>query len=160
MIWDKIKKALNSSIGTEGFKPLDKIIETGFDEVKQKQDEIKNTADSTLLKLQTGNNEFKVAFAESVSSFIAAEIEVIKPEDERKSQYADLPQKGLYMITLYDSETHDNFVGFVYYGGVTSSSYTYYLTPMKNYQGSVVNGRYNAPLGHDAKVYLINVVFD
>ena len=56
MVWSKIKKAINSTLGTSGFKPLDKIVEDSFSEVVARQNEFKDA-------LETGNNNFIVNFA-------------------------------------------------------------------------------------------------
>lgn len=53
MIWSKIKKAINSTLGTSGFKPLDKIITDSFSEVVRKQNQIKNN-------LESGKNDYEV----------------------------------------------------------------------------------------------------
>ena len=58
MIWSKIKKAINSTLGTSGFKPLDKIITDSFGEVVGKQNELKGA-------LESGDNNFIVEFAKS-----------------------------------------------------------------------------------------------
>lgn len=58
MIWSKIKKAINSTLGTSGFKPLDKIITDSFGEVVEKQNELKGS-------LESGDNDFIVKFAKS-----------------------------------------------------------------------------------------------
>lgn len=58
MVWSKIKKAINSTLGTSGFKPLDKIVEDSFSEVVARQNEIKNA-------LESGENDFIVSFAKS-----------------------------------------------------------------------------------------------
>lgn len=58
MIWSKIKKAINSTLGTSGFKPLDKIITDSFGEVVEKQNELKGA-------LESGDNDFIVEFAKS-----------------------------------------------------------------------------------------------
>lgn len=51
MVWSKIKKAINSTIGTSGFKPLDKIVDDSFSAVVSRQNEFKEA-------LETGNNNF------------------------------------------------------------------------------------------------------
>lgn len=53
MFWSKIKKAINSTLGTSGFKPLDKIITDSFSEVVEKQNQIKNN-------LENGENAYEV----------------------------------------------------------------------------------------------------
>lgn len=58
MIWSKIKKAINSTLGTSGFKPLDKIITDSFQAVVGKQNEMKTA-------LESGENNFIVEFAKS-----------------------------------------------------------------------------------------------
>lgn len=58
MIWSKIKKAINSTLGTSGFKPLDKIITDSFGEVVEKQNKLKGS-------LESGDNDFIVKFAKS-----------------------------------------------------------------------------------------------
>lgn len=58
MIWSKIKKAINSTLGTSGFKPLDKIITDSFGEVVGKQNAMKTA-------LESGDNNFIVEFAKS-----------------------------------------------------------------------------------------------
>lgn len=61
MIWSKIKKAINSTLGTSGFKPLDKIITDSFGEVVGKQNAMKTA-------LESGENNFIVEFAKSSSN--------------------------------------------------------------------------------------------
>ena len=58
MIWSKIKKAINSTLGTSGFKPLDEIITDSFQAVVDKQNELKGA-------LESGDNNFIVEFAKS-----------------------------------------------------------------------------------------------
>lgn len=58
MAWSKIKKAINSTLGTSGFKPLDKIITDSFGEVVEKQNKLKGS-------LESGDNDFIVKFAKS-----------------------------------------------------------------------------------------------
>lgn len=58
MVWSKIKKAINSTLGTSGFKPLDKIVEDSFLEVVEKQNEMKNA-------LETGDNNFIASFVKN-----------------------------------------------------------------------------------------------
>lgn len=61
MIWSKIKKAINSTLGTSGFKPLDKIITDSFSEIVKKQNEMKNA-------LETGENNYIVEFAKGAAN--------------------------------------------------------------------------------------------
>lgn len=58
MVWSKIKKAINSTLGTSGFKPLDKIVEDSFSEVVARQNEFKEA-------LETGNNNFIASFVKN-----------------------------------------------------------------------------------------------
>lgn len=58
MVWSKIKKAINSTLGTKDFKPLDKIVEDSFLEVVEKQNEMKNA-------LETGDNNFIASFVKN-----------------------------------------------------------------------------------------------
>lgn len=58
MSWARIKAALNSTLGTANFKPLNKIIEDGFQEVSKIQNSIKETADTTLRNLISGENDY------------------------------------------------------------------------------------------------------
>lgn len=53
MSWSKIKKAINSTLGTSDFKPLDKIISEAFEFIKTKLSKLTNS-------LTSGENEFKV----------------------------------------------------------------------------------------------------
>lgn len=64
MIWSKIKKAINSTLGTSGFKPLDKIITDSFRTVVDKQNEMKTA-------LESGDNNFIVEFAKSSANIEA-----------------------------------------------------------------------------------------
>lgn len=60
MSWARIKAALNSTLGTANFKPLNKIIEDGFQKVSEIQANIKEIAITTLEKLESGENEYSV----------------------------------------------------------------------------------------------------
>lgn len=77
MSWDKIKKAVNSSIGTGDFKPLDKLIVDSFNEIKigLKQGEIKplnaTQAEYASSDKSKGTIENRLLFVES---YIAANI--------------------------------------------------------------------------------------
>jgi hypothetical protein len=53
MSWSKIKKSINSTLGTSDFKPLDKIILEAFEFIKTKLSKLTNS-------LTSGENEFKV----------------------------------------------------------------------------------------------------
>lgn len=53
MSWSKIKKSINSTLGTSDFKPLDKIISEAFEFIKTKLSKLTNS-------LTSGENEFKV----------------------------------------------------------------------------------------------------
>ena len=59
MSWSKIKNAINSTIGTEDFKPLDKLVGDAFDTIVSEQNSIKQ-------KLSTGENDFYVDRAKNV----------------------------------------------------------------------------------------------
>ena len=56
MAWSKIKRAINSTIGTDEFKPLDEIVRDSFDRVVTAQNELKTS-------LETGENNFIVSSA-------------------------------------------------------------------------------------------------
>lgn len=92
MIWSKIKKAINSTIGTSGFKPLDKIITDSFSEVVRKQNQIKNN-------LENGENDYEVERAR-FSDFAT---NVLLPNDELNSKTVNLGADmthGIYVVTL------------------------------------------------------------
>lgn len=59
MSWSKIKNAINSTIGTENFKPLDEIVGDAFNTIVSEQNSIKQ-------KLSTGENDFYVYRAKNV----------------------------------------------------------------------------------------------
>ena len=65
MLWDKIKKAINSTIGTPNFKPLNEIVEDAFSTVTEKQNETQKSLKETQDSLRSGENEFIVAYAKS-----------------------------------------------------------------------------------------------
>ena len=163
MIWAKIKKAINSTLGTKNFKPLDKIIEDGFVEVKEKQNAIGETANSTLEALTTGVNNYSVKFADSVKKLFAQRLEFENPEAEKDKRYVDLAKSGsgLYMIIISDTYHNTRLVSFLYYTGIVSSDIRYYSTPMKHYSDgkSVSNGRLYQGSDERMDVYKINLSF-
>ena len=59
MGWSEIKHAINSSVGTENFKPLNEIVEDAFDTIIEEQNLMKQ-------KLSTGENNFYVNRAKNV----------------------------------------------------------------------------------------------
>lgn len=92
MIWSKIKKAINSTLGTSGFKPLDKIITDSFSEVVSKQNELKDD-------LTSGENEYIVSKSK-VSDFATT---VLLPNEQKDDSIIDLGedmQYGIYVVTL------------------------------------------------------------
>ena len=95
MSWTKIKKALNDSIGTKQFKPLNRILDDGFNAVKILQNEIKHTADNTLQKLESGENDFISAKAKAVDGYVFED--VTNWDEENKMQ---ITQTGLYMCKI------------------------------------------------------------
>lgn len=102
MIWGKIKKAINSTLGTSGFKPLDKIITDSFSEVVGKQNELKGD-------LTSGENEYIVSKSK-VSDFAAA---LLLPNEQKDGSVIDLGedmQYGIYVVTLQsrDYDYHGN----------------------------------------------------
>lgn len=58
MVWSKIKKAINSTLGTNNFKPLDKIVEESFNKVVEKQNEMKTA-------LETGDNNYITGYVKN-----------------------------------------------------------------------------------------------
>lgn len=70
MIWAKIKAALNSTLGTKDFKPLDKIIEDGFQEVSEIQNSIREAADTTLQNLKSGENDYIVKMSKMGATIV------------------------------------------------------------------------------------------
>lgn len=100
MIWSKIKKAINSTLGTSGFKPLDKIITDSFSEVVEKQNQIKNN-------LENGENDYEVERAR-FSDFAT---NVLLPNDELNSEVVDLGTNmkyGVYVVTLEFYDVNNN----------------------------------------------------
>lgn len=59
MGWSEIKHAINSSVGTENFKPLNEIVEGAFNTIVGEQNLMKQ-------KLSTGENDFYVDRAKNV----------------------------------------------------------------------------------------------
>jgi hypothetical protein len=89
-----IKKALNNSLGTDGFKPLDVILNKGFEEVKALQRKIKQTADGTLEKLTNGKNDFITAKAKAVDGYVFQKLTgALSADAEFK-----IDKTGLYMV--------------------------------------------------------------
>lgn len=96
MIWAKIKAALNSTLGTKDFKPLDKIIDDGFKQVSEMQDVIRETADTTLEKLESGENEYSVK-----NAVVAQSADVVtKYAFEKIYEGKDEPVDGIRTIRL------------------------------------------------------------
>ena len=65
MSWDKIKKAINSTVGTDAFKPLNEIVEDSFLKIVEKQNSTQKSLKETQDSLTSGENEFIVAYAKS-----------------------------------------------------------------------------------------------
>ena len=61
MGWSEIKHAINSSVGTENFKPLNEIVEDAFNTIIGEQNSMRQ-------KLSTGENDFIVSKAKSVET--------------------------------------------------------------------------------------------
>lgn len=164
MIWAKIKKAINSTLGTKNFKPLDKIIEDGFVEVKEKQNAIGETADSTLDALENGENEFSVKFANFVTSLFAQKLEFENPDAEKDERYVDLAKagSGLYMIRIRDTEEYNDYVAFMYHHGLSTKSITVYSTPFNGYSDgkAAIGGRLYQGTDESMQVYKINISFN
>lgn len=101
MIWAKIKAALNSTLGTKDFKPLDKIIDDGFKQVSEMQDAIRETADTTLEKLESGENEYSVknaVVAQSADIVTQYAFEKIFESSNGVGEIALKEKQGLYLI--------------------------------------------------------------
>lgn len=95
MSWSKIKKALNNSLGTDNFEPLDVILNNGFKEVKALQREIKQTADGTLEKLTNGENDYITAKAKAVDGYVFEDVTNWDEDDKMQ-----ITQTGLYMCKI------------------------------------------------------------
>lgn len=164
MSWSKIKKSINSTLGTSEFKPLDKIIEDGFNDVKNKQEDIQETADSTLEALTTGENNFITNYAKSVTSLFAEKLEFENPDAEKNERYVDLAKagSGLYMIRIREKEKIEDYVAFMYHHGGTTKSITVYSTPFKGHSNgkSSTGGRLYQGTDERMEVYKINISFN
>ena len=166
MSWIKIKKAINSTLGTTNFKPLDQIINKGFDDVSAIQAQIKEKSDNTLDALESGENNFTANFAKSVTSLFAKKI-----EDKDTSSFGykfDLYEsgEGLYMIIEKADSGQENYTHFLYYNGGKSKSVTWYSTShyssaCGNHYVSVNNGVMEGEINKTHMyVYKINISMD
>jgi hypothetical protein len=113
-----IKKALNNSLGTDGFKPLDAILNKGFEEVKALQRKIKQTADGTLEKLTNGENDFIASKAKAVDGYVFQKLTGALSADaefkiDKTGLYiveADIPNIGIkYSTMIYISNLTNEF---------------------------------------------------
>ena len=96
MSWARIKAALNSTLGTANFKPLNKIIEDGFQKVSEIQANIKEIAITTLEKLKSGENEYSVK-----NAVVAQSADVVtKYAFEKIYEGKDEPVDGIRTIRL------------------------------------------------------------
>lgn len=70
MLWDKIKKAINSTIGTPNFKPLNEIVEDSFSTVTEKQNETRGNLLALQDQLISGENDFTVQYANTYKNMV------------------------------------------------------------------------------------------
>lgn len=101
MSWARIKAALNSTLGTANFKPLNKIIEDGFQKVSEIQANIKEIAITTLEKLESGENEYSVknaVVAQSADIVTQYAFEKIFESSNGVREIALKEKQGLYLI--------------------------------------------------------------
>lgn len=104
MSWSKIKKAINSSLGTSNFKPLDKIIIEAFNYIKNK---LSNLTSSLL----SGENEFIVKRAKTAdladkASQMAIPNIHLGVNTSQSSITINNPEVGIYAVSranLYDA---------------------------------------------------------
>lgn len=140
MIWSKIKKAINSTIGTSEFKPLDKIVIDSFSKVIQSLNEIKN-------KLTSGKNEYIVSKSK-ISEFATT---VLLPNEQKDGSVIDLGedmQYGIYVVTL-QSRVYD-------YHGNLAATYNQ-GTSIINLSKKMVDLQKNTdyPYGYDEYNYIL-----
>lgn len=136
MIWSKIKRAINSTIGTSEFKPLDKIVIDSFSKVIQSLNEIKN-------KLTSGKNEYIVSKSK-ISEFATT---VLLPNEQKDGSVIDLGedmQYGIYVVTL-QSRTYD-------YHGNLAATYNQ-GTSIINLSKKMVDLQKNTDYPHDYNKY-------
>ena len=154
-VWGEIKKALNSTLGTANFKPLDKIIEdAGFKpqlNVKLNERAIVTVTDGTTTYTQEGNGEltfFLNSYAKwtvtaknssgvslTVSRFISAtglygvEIDLSKNTaywDDEYKKFINIEVLGGKYWYNFDKPLKDVVVGLVYPDGI--KGYGVYIT--------------------------------
>lgn len=70
MLWDKIKKAINSTIGTPNFKPLNEIVENAFSTVTEKHNETLENLSALQDQLISGENDFTVKYANTYKNMV------------------------------------------------------------------------------------------
>lgn len=138
MFWSKIKAALNSTLGTSGFKPLDKIIEDGFGEVSKIQKDIKETADTTLQNLKSGENEYVVKMSKMGATIVTGSYvgtaQNYLDDDYKNSLTFDFEPKVLIIIPPFLTEK-------VSYKSSTFRELVIFARPMKQgYQSSNDDG--------------------
>ena len=109
MSWARIKAALNSTLGTANFKPLNKIIEDGFQKVSEIQANIKEIAITTLKKLESGENEYSVknaVVAQSADIVTQYAFEKIFESSYGVREIVLNGKQGLYLI-MHSDDRYD-----------------------------------------------------
>lgn len=144
MSWSKIKHAINSTLGTKNFKPLNEIVSEAFETIIGVQNSLKNA-------LTTGNNNFYVSRAKNVDvdGFVGA-LEEYNTARSISGSYVGTGQYRENAETMFAEETVSLTFPFAPRLLVIQHYRTYWDSSAGNY-GSLVTVHRTATLLQDVQ---------